>query len=238
MRSIAPSFSAVLLASALFGFIGASARADIILEQYEFQGQTGSETSLAPSLTTSGLTGMAFGEGAGLTPLATVNSINSTGWTNANAYYTFGFTVAAGQVASVDQIILGTKSSGTGPGVLNVQVSVDGGALQSVGTITEPGTNYNDQMLSITPLNALHSLQFYITASGTTSASGGTTGSGGTFRVVDYAPSGSTTNTPFTLNGTLAPAAPAAVPEPAAWILTPLGLGLAGLIARGRRRAV
>lgn len=214
-----------------------AARADIILEQYEFQGQLGSQASQAASLVATGLTGVAFGEGAGLTPLATANSMNSTGWTNANAYYSFGFAVNAGQVATVDQIVMGTRASATGPGTLNLQVSTDGGTYQTVASFTQSGTNYNDEMLGFAAVTATQSMVFRIVAAGTTSAGGGTTGSGGSLRVVDYAPSGSTTNTPFTIDGTLAPAASAAVPEPSALILTSLGLAAAGLLTRARRQS-
>ena len=204
-------------------------RADIVLQQYEFQGQTGMETTLAPSFVTSGLTGVNFNE-ASVSPNAGVNSINSFGWTNPLANYSFGFTIQPGQLVTVDQLILTNRSSGTGPGFINVEASADGGPLVKVATITQTSTNYNDEFLAITPISANHSLTFILVAANQTSANGGTIGSAGTFRVGDYNPSG--TPTPFTINGTITPIA---VPEPS---MLALG-GLSAVISAGvwaRRR--
>jgi len=131
---------------------------------------------------------------------------------------------------TVDQLILTSRSSGTGPGFINVEASANGGAFVTVATITQTSTNFNDEFLSITPISATQSLTFLIVAANQTSANGGTIGSAGTFRVGDYNPAG--TPTPFTINGTITPIA---VPEPS---MLALG-GLSAVIAAGawaRRR--
>lgn len=75
-----------ILAASLAGLVAPSARADVVLAQYEFQGQKGDETTLAPSFVAAGLSGQNVAESAGLAPLATNNAINSTGWNNAGVY--------------------------------------------------------------------------------------------------------------------------------------------------------
>ena len=219
------------MAAALGTVIGSSAQADMILEQYEFQGRPGTDTTLAPSLTATGLTGLSFAEGTGQTPSTGSNSMSSTGWNNPGAYYSFGFTVNAAQSVTVDQIILTTRSSATGPGTITVAASVDGAALISVASITQGSAVYNDEFLSIVPVTARKSLTFYLVAANQVAANGAAVAATGTFRVGDYNPAG--TPTPFTLNGTITPVA--AVPEPAALALTTLGLISAALATRIRR---
>src|SRR5262245_26790047 len=126
-----------LVAATFLGMVGSTARADIILEQYEFQGQPGSQTSQTPSFVATGLSGSSFQESANLTPSAGANSMNSSGWTNAGANYSFGFTINPGQSVTVDQIILASRSSATGPGFISLQASADGGAFTTVASITQ-----------------------------------------------------------------------------------------------------
>jgi hypothetical protein len=221
-----------LLVASVLGLAGSFARADVVLQQYEFQGQAGSETTLAPSFVTAGLTGVNFIESSVLTPSAGVNSMNSSGWNLANTFYSFGFTIQAGRVVTVDRIILTSRSSATGPGFINLQASVDGGALTTVAAITQTSTSFNDEFLSITPVTAKKSLTFFFVTANQTAANGGTIGSAGTFRIGDYNPAG--TPTPFTINGTISAAA--AVPEPSAVVLAAFGLAAVGLAARLRAR--
>lgn len=220
----------LILGSALgMGLFAGQAWA-VPLVQYEFQGQAGSESSVAPSLVAAGLTGINFGE-TNVSSNSGANSINSAGWNRAGAAYTFGFTVNSGYTASVNQLILSSRSSATGPGFLSVQASVDGGAYMMVGSITQSGTSYNDEYLSITPLSGITSdVDFRLVAANQTSAGGGTIGSAGTFRVGDYNPSG--TPTPFTIGGAVS-LVQLAVPEPGT--LAVLGFALALF---GMRRAI
>jgi hypothetical protein len=236
MKRFASKLRAALLLVSVLALPGSAARADFSLVQYEFQNQTGSETALAPSLVAAGLSGLNFTESPVLTPSAGVNSMNSSGWNLANANYSFGFTIQAGQAVTVDQIILTSRSSGTGPGFLNLEASVDGGALRTVATITQTSTNFNDEFLAITPVTAMHSLTFFVVAANQTSAAGGTIGSTGTFRMGDYNPSG--TPTPFTIMGTISSLPPGpSVPEPASIAMTALGGLFVAAFAALRRKA-
>lgn len=224
-------FKIGLLAGVLTGFLlGGTAHA-ALLESYEFQGQPGSQTSVTPNVAAANVTGINFGE-LNLTPTTAANSINASGWTNAGAAYTFGFNVASGYVATVNQLVLTSRSSATGPGALSVQASVNGGTYLTVASIMQTGTAFNDEMLSITSLTGITSgVTFRIVATNQVSAGGGTTGSGGTFRIGDYNPAG--TPTPFSINGTIAALAATSVPEPTSLFM--LTAGIAGLLGVRRR---
>jgi hypothetical protein len=225
-----------LLAAVLL-LAGSSARADFILENYEFQGQPGTETFVPAINVLTGLSGLNFTEGPGLVATsATANSINAAGWNNVGAYYQFGLNVMSGGSVTVDSIDLGSRSSGTGPGSLLVQASADGGAFTTVATITQTSTNFNDALLPFTTsVTATQSLIFRIVVANQTDANGtAAIGSAGTFRVVDDNPNGSlVTPPPFAVNGTYT-ASPSVVPEPASIAMTALG-GLC-VAAFARRR--
>jgi hypothetical protein len=235
MTKFAIRLRTALFVVAVFGLTGSSARSDSILQQYEFQGQAGSETTLAPSFVATGLTGLQFTESAGLTPSAGDNSMNSSGWNQANVNYSFGFTIQPGQEVTVDQIVLTSRSSATGPGFINLEASVDGAAPTVVASITQSDTNFNDEMLAITPVTATSSLTFFFVTANQTSAEGGSTiGPDGTFRIGDFNPPG-TSPTPFTIDGTISPVS--AVPEPSTLMLATIGLSVVGLTGRLRKRA-
>jgi hypothetical protein len=54
MTRFANRLRITLLVVAVLGLAGYSARSDTILQQYEFQGQTGTERTLAPSFVSQG----------------------------------------------------------------------------------------------------------------------------------------------------------------------------------------
>jgi hypothetical protein len=211
--------------------LGAPASAATLI-QYDFTGAPGNQPFTVASNVADGLTGRSFTRGAGLASPSGSDSINANGF-NAQAtdYFSFGLNLNSGFSASVNQILLGTRSSGTGPGFVNLLASVDNGAFMTIASFAQRGTNDLFQSISFGPLTALSSIEFRLTAANQTSANGGTIASGGTFRVENYAPG--STNTPVSINGNVTPLL-AAVPEPATWGMMILGFGVVGGAMRRR----
>jgi hypothetical protein len=204
------------------------------LIQYDFTGEPGNQVSTAASNVASGLTGLSFTRGLGLNAPGGADSINANGFNGqANDYFSFGLNVASGLTASVNQLLIGTRSSNTGPGFVNLLASLDGGAFTTIATFAQSGTNDLYQNLTFGALTAVNNIEFRLMAANTTSANGGTVAPGGTFRVENYV-SGVTT-TPVSINGTVAPSAVAAVPEPATWAMMIVGFGLVAGAMRRRQ---
>lgn len=202
------------------------------LETYEFVGQPGNETMVSPLTIAKGLSGLSFTESVALSPSAAADSISATGFNNAGAYYQFGFGVQSGFSAVANQLTLSTRSSGTGPGFLNLLASVDGGSFSTIGTFAQNGTAFNSETLNFMPLMAISSLMFRITPASQVSASGGVTAGTGTFRVADF--NATATPTPFTVSGTVNSIE--AVPETASWMMMIAGMGAVGFAMRRHRR--
>ena len=226
-------------AAAAVLFTVASPASAATLLQYNFADNGGITVSEAPSFVATNLTGNALVRGSGLTAASATDGFNSQGWgayaTNANDFLSFGFSVADGFTASVNQLTFGTRSSGTGPRDLAVLASIDSGAFALVGAFTLGGTNDVSQNLAFTPLTALESVVFRIVATSNTSVNGGTIAGAGTFRVQNSGNPDSAAN-PFSINGDVTALPVGVVPEPAAWAMMIGGFGLVGGTLRRRQR--
>ena len=162
--------------------------------------------------------------------------MNSAGWVGPSAddYYSFGFDLNAGFDATVESIRFATRSSGTGPGSVNVFYSVDGGAETLLGTITQSGTNFSNNFFNLaTPVEVGESFRVILRSANNTSANGGTVGSTGTLRIGDYSPDNGGTFNPIQIDGDVS-AEVTAVPEPSGLVLA--GIGVAGLVGARRQR--
>ena len=164
---------------------------------------------------------------AGLSANAGSNSFNSSGWTGeATDYVEFGMTVDPGFDVALDTLVISTKASSTGPGFLDVFTSLDGFASPFT-MLTQPGTNYLDEIIDLTPLGTVSgTFTIRLVQNGTVSAGGGVTGPTGTLRVADYFDGAYTAPE---ITGTTMP-----VPEPSTIVL--LGLGGVSLFMLKRRR--
>ena len=215
------------LAAAAVSLIAiASPASAATLLQYNFANNTGITQTETPSFVAANLSGNAFTRGPGLTATSASGAFNSSGWSaytttaGMNDYLTFGFSVADGYQASVNQLVFGSDRSGTGPSSMSLLVSVDGGAFTNLLTFA-PGGN---RTVDFAALTGTDSIVFRIVSNVNT------TNTAGTFRVLNAGA------TPFTVAGDVAllPVLPA-VPEPATWAMMIGGIGLAGGALRRRR---
>jgi hypothetical protein len=188
-----------------------------------------------------GATGINVTRGAGLTPVSASFAINSSTWdaSTADEFYRFGFTTTTAY--RVDTLTVGLRSSGTGPGFVDLLYSKDGGAftpLSSVNPVKLVGTDFTNLAAPLSEVGTVRSSLIFLlevdpnhrtnaqfnqdaTLSSAISPSG-------TFRFGSYAPPG-TTN--VFVNPTIIGAA---VPEPASWML--LGLGMTLVLRAGASR--
>jgi hypothetical protein len=167
--------------------------------------------------------------GSGLIPNAGDNSLNSRGWASISPddYVEFGFSVGSGFFVTLDELIIATRSSNTGPGTLGIFTSFDGFA-SPIATLIQPGDDFLDSVIDLSALGpVMGNFSVRLLEIGNTQADGvGTTADGGTFRVVDFLDSsGAFVDTQFT--GTLQ------VPDPPTLYL--LAFGLVAVVFQRRR---
>ena len=104
------------LALALVAGLATVANADVITA-YTLFGASGDQASQAASAAATNVSGLNMTRGAGLTATAAGNSFSASGWSTdtSSDYFSFGFTVDAGYSVNLENLIIGTRSSNTGP---------------------------------------------------------------------------------------------------------------------------
>jgi hypothetical protein len=219
---------AILAVAAGGALLAAQPAAAAALVQWDLTGAPGTQTFVAPSFVAANLSGLNITE-SGVTPNAGGNSINASNWAVGD-YFAFGLTANSGYSATLTQLQIATRSSNTGPGFMDLLVSVDSGAFVTLTTIAQSGTTTNNAIYNFGPLSGT-SFVFRLTPVNSTSANGGTIGTAGTFRIANY--SNGSSFLPVSLEGSVS--AVVAVPEPATWGLMILGFGAAGAMLRTRR---
>ncbi len=218
------------LATLLGGLLLATASEAAIISSWNMTGQAGNQASSVATTEAVGVSGSLLSRGAGLTATAAANSLNSSGW-NAQAtdYVSFTFAIASGLTLALDNLVIGTQSSATGPGTMGLFYSGDN-FTTALATLTQPSASLLSSTLALASLVSLSgNVEFRLAQIGTLAPNGSATAAAGTFRVANHATLGA-----VTFNGTLSSTAPSAVPLPPALAL--LGLGLAGMGFGGRRR--
>jgi hypothetical protein len=115
------------LAAATWLLVASSAWSASVV-QYDLTGKAGTETSDPATAAATGVAGLDLTRGSGLTPSAASNGFSASGWDDlsSNDFFSFGFNVQAGFSATVNELLIATRSSATGPGFMNVLVSKDG----------------------------------------------------------------------------------------------------------------
>jgi hypothetical protein len=182
----------MLKISLLFGlpiFLIASPAGAVSIVTYNLTGAAGNQGTQAPSATEPNITGVPISRGPSVAPAAGGNSFNSNGWdsTSADDYLQLGFTVAPGFTVNLNNLSIGTQSSGTGPGTIGLFSSVDNFATALTSISQASGGNLVSSVYSLNTLtNLTGTINFRFLEIGNTSANGvGTTAAGGTFRLAN-----------------------------------------------------
>ena len=155
---------------------------------WDMYGQPGDQVS-TPGYGAGYVTVADMVRGAGLTAVSGSNSFNSSGWLGSydDDYIEFGFSVATGYAVTLDELWIGTRSSGTGPGTIGVYTSLDG-YTDPVDTIVQNNTDYSNSIIDLACLGEItgdFSVRLYEVGDLQADGSGATTNSG-TFRIADY----------------------------------------------------
>jgi hypothetical protein len=196
---------------------------------WDMFGQPGNQAFTPSSSSDANVTGLNMVRGSGLNSSSANNSMSSSRWgsTDADDYFEFGFNVDPGFEVVLDSLIIGTRSSNTGPGTLGLYTSQDS-FTNPVFTFVQQGSDFLNSTVDLSSLAPVTDDFFVrILEIGNTQADGsGTTSNSGTFRIVDVLDSGDFIDTQFT--GTVNALAVIPIPAPFFMLLCAMGI-LAGL---------
>jgi hypothetical protein len=212
--------------AALVAVAGSAAASNEVITSWINFGQGGNQASSAVGTQAANVVGNVLTRGSGLTASAASNSLSASNWqfSDANDYFTFGFTVDAGYSVDLGSLWLGSRSSNTGPGLMGLFYSGDGFASSLHTFDQSPGSNFVNSIIDLSGLTGLTgTVEFRIAMLADVAANGGTVSSSGTFRVGDHFDGSNFTEMRFVGK---------VVPAPASLAL----LGLGGLVAGRRRR--
>ena len=189
--------------------IPAVSHAEVIVA-FDMTGQPGNElygyaTAAAPHVYANPIL-----RGDGLTSTAATNSFAASGWddNSESDYFAFGFTVASGYQVTLTDLLIGTQSSGTGPGSLWLYYNYTGTLDITRATFNQSDTTKLNSDVDLDNLTVTGNASFTIfrdVFAG--SANGGAVSSLGTFRIANYVDPNSLGAIPITFLGTVSPIA-------------------------------
>lgn len=222
----------LLLAAVLWLLPGMkSLQAGLVL--YDFSTASGTQSSVAPILLTSGITATDFTRGPGLTAQAATGAMNSSGWTTAlptieSDYFVFSLSPVDHHTMTISSFSFSERRSLTGPRAFEIRSSLDSFASAISGTLQSLPDNDLVRLhsFSLTPAFASLAGPVEFRIYGYLAES-----SLGTWRIGNHEAAGG-----FLVDGFTA-AAPQSVPEPSLLLSTAVWGGL-GAIRRIHRSAV
>lgn len=227
------TFSRLILAATVLGSTASAAT----VVSWNLTGAAGNEASIAGTSASPFVTALDITRGAGITASSAAGSLSSAGWespvtanpADSTEYFSFGFNVQAGASLSLTSLLIGTRSSNTGPGTIGLYYSGD---LFSSPLFTIPQSNgaYVSSTINLSSLTGLTGpVEFRLIEIGNIQSDGtGNTESGGTFRITEYDPFLNSTDVQFT--GTVSQIS--TVPEPGSVFAIGLLLAAGGAIRR------
>ena len=230
------TFSRLILAATVLGSTASAAT----VVSWNLTGAAGNEASIAGTSASPFVTALEMTRSAGIVATTAANSISSSGWNTAppvsgnpaddTEYFSFGFDVYAGTSLSLTSLLIGTRSSATGPGTIGLYYS--GNSFSTpIATINQLAEVIVSRSIDLSSLPALTGpVEFRLIEIGNLNASGlgVATGSGGAFRITEYISSATSTDVQFT--GTVSQIS--TVPEPGSVFAIGLLLAAGGAIRR------
>ncbi|AFL85675.1 endonuclease/exonuclease/phosphatase family protein [Belliella baltica DSM 15883] len=162
------------------------------LALWDFTGQPGNQ-AFNSGIGSTNVNAINFTRGSGIAPTNAANSISSSGWSisDENDYFSFGLEVEEGFQVTLNQLILATRASNTGPGKLALRSSLDNFS-SNITVWDNVGTTFSNQNFELTSLdNLTGTIEFRIYANEDVRADGGSPiASGGTLRVANFSEGG------------------------------------------------
>jgi len=171
------------------------------LVAWDLTDEPGNQAATAPSASAAHVTGLALSRGPGLVPTAGQHSLAATGWHDLapDDYVELGLAVEAGFAATLSELRIALRASGTGPALVALRSNRDGYSAD-LATFNLAANTTQTFAVDLSALGrATGAVVLRLVAADGTSASGGTLGAQGSLRVTRVV-SGSTTG-PVELRG-------------------------------------
>jgi hypothetical protein len=177
-----------------------------VITAYDLTGKAGNEFFDSATASAPHVNGEALLRGDGLTATAASNSFAASGWDDNSSrdYFTFSFFVAPGYQVTLTDLLIATRSSGTGPGSLWLYYNYTGTLDIVRETFTQSGTTTLNSDVDLANLTVTGRATFTIFRDPFVgSAGGGAVAPSGTFRILNYTDPNTSAISPITLLGTV-----------------------------------
>ncbi|HEX3601559.1 MAG TPA: dockerin type I domain-containing protein [Lacipirellulaceae bacterium] len=177
-----------------------------VITAYDLTGKAGNEFFDSATASAPHVNGEALLRGDGLAATAATNSFAASGWDDNSPrdYFTFSFFVAPGYQVTLTDLLIATRSSGTGPGSLWLYYNYTGTLDLIRETFTQSGSTTLNSDVDLANLTVTGRATFTIYRDPFFgSASGGAVAPSGTFRIANYTDPDTSVISPITFLGTV-----------------------------------